>query len=53
VFSELDEGRRQRLLSILPAQMQIFISTTDHLRLNETGRPVSFYEVEGGRILRR
>lgn len=53
VFSELDEERRQRLLSLLPAQMQIFISTTDHIRLLDHSRQVTFYTVNDGQITRR
>lgn len=49
VFSELDESRKRELLSILPENMQIFITTAEKINISWFGnRKVQFYEVTNG-----
>lgn len=52
VFSELDEVRRSVLLKTLPKEVQIFISTTDLLNINEIKqiRHVTSWNVNNGFI---
>lgn len=52
VFSELDEFRRHELLTFLPKDVQIFISTTDVIKLEEIQkyRRVTIWKVENGKI---
>lgn len=49
VFSELDSIRREKLLKLLPEEVQIFISATDLVE-NIQGREVSLYLIENGQI---
>lgn len=54
VFSELDQERRRKLIEILPAEMQIFIASTESLSLADLGkRPIQIWEVAQGHIQRR
>ncbi|MEG0360322.1 MAG: DNA replication/repair protein RecF [Longicatena sp.] len=52
VFSELDENRKQKLLTSLPNEIQIFISTTDMKDLEDIKkyRKVTIWNVENGKI---
>lgn len=54
VFSELDETRKMKLLTFLPESVQIFITTTDQLELQdiETRREVCVWNVDHGTIQR-
>lgn len=54
VFSELDETRKMKLLTFLPQSVQIFITTTDQLELQdiETKREVTVWNVDHGSIQR-
>lgn len=54
VFSELDETRKMKLLTFLPESVQIFITTTDQLELQdiECKRDVCVYHVDHGTIQR-
>lgn len=53
VFSELDEGRKQKLLTSLPKDVQIFISTTDvHEIPVIASRKYFVWQVEQGTISR-
>lgn len=50
VFSELDAYRRKMLLSSLPKEVQIFITTTDHQEILEIAqmRPITLWKVNKG-----
>ncbi len=50
VFSELDAYRRKMLLSSLPSEVQIFITTTDHQEILEIARlrPITLWNVKNG-----
>lgn len=48
VFSELDPGRRQQLIALLPESMQIFITTAEPLDPKWFDRPAKFYTVDNG-----
>lgn len=48
VFSELDEYRRNILFSLLKEEMQIFISTTDKIEVEN--KHLQYYEVDDGKI---
>lgn len=49
VFSELDDQRKQQLISHLPKSMQIFITTTERPDASWfQGRSVHFYQVKNG-----
>lgn len=53
VFSELDEVRREKLLVSLPKEVQIFISTTDLLSLDDINhRHITTWIVDHGKIRR-
>lgn len=54
VFSELDEGRRHKLLTSLPEEVQIFISTTELMDITDIkeNREVSIWNVKNGKIER-
>lgn len=54
VFSELDEFRRHELLNSLPKEVQIFISTTDIVELEDIqkNRKVTIWSIENGKIER-
>lgn len=49
LFSELDENKRDRVLSILPKSMQVFITTTD-LEFVKTNKKMSVFNVVKGQI---
>ncbi|MDL2276028.1 DNA replication/repair protein RecF [Breznakia sp. OttesenSCG-928-G09] len=49
VFSELDEERRKRLLTLLPDEIQIFISTTDFIKI-EDDKNINYWMVDDGNI---
>ncbi len=49
VFSELDQVRREKLLNLLPKNLQIFISATE-LENNAYGRKLSIYTIEHGKL---
>ncbi|WP_240915974.1 DNA replication/repair protein RecF [Erysipelothrix sp. HDW6C] len=49
LFSELDETRRKLVIEILPAAMQVFITTTD-LRFIMTERELNVFDVRGGHV---
>ncbi|MGL5540677.1 MAG: DNA replication/repair protein RecF [Erysipelotrichaceae bacterium] len=49
VFSELDERRREALLHHLQGDVQIFITTTDRIRLHHTNS-ITYFKVEQGSI---
>lgn len=52
VFSELDAYRRYELLKSLPKEVQIFISTTDIVKLEDIqkNRKVTIWRIENGKI---
>lgn len=53
VFSELDEIRREKLLLSLPKEVQIFISTTEVLSLEDVNhRLITTWDVDHGKIRR-
>lgn len=54
VFSELDQYRRHELLKSLPEEVQIFISATDMMDLEDIAeyRKVCVWHVENGKIVR-
>lgn len=54
VFSELDQYRRHELLKSLPEEVQIFISATDMMDLEDIAeyRKVCVWHVENGKIAR-
>ena len=49
VFSELDEERRKKLLELLPKEIQIFISTTDLIQIEETEN-IHYWNIDDGMI---
>lgn len=49
VFSELDEDRRKKLLLCLPKEIQVFISTTEHVEIIDD-RLLTYWTVENGLI---
>lgn len=51
VFSELDEDRRNKLLSLLNDDMQIFISSTDKIDIDKK-KNISYWIVENGNIVK-
>lgn len=51
VFSELDEDRRKKLLSLLGDDIQIFISSTDKIEI-ENDKNISYWIVENGNIVK-
>lgn len=50
VFSELDEFRRRKLLQLLNDEMQIFISSTDQIEIQEK-RNIYYWEVKDGSVV--
>lgn len=50
VFSELDEKRREMLMKLLKKDMQIFISTTDKIKMED--KEIHYYEVMDGHIVK-
>ena len=54
VFSELDSYRKQELLKSLPKEVQIFISTTDFVEMDDikSDRRVTLWNVSNGTIER-
>lgn len=50
VFSELDPGRRQKLIDLLPEKMQIFITTAEPVEADWTGHQVRKLTVENGKL---
>ena len=54
VFSELDVYRREQLLTSLPEEVQIFISTTDTSEAKKISnvRKVTLWKVDDGSIVR-
>lgn len=50
VFSELDEKRRERLIELLDDRMQIFITTTDLIKIKENLRKIHYFNVNDGNI---
>ncbi len=54
VFSELDVYRREKLLTSLPAEVQIFISTTDTTEAEKIRklRKVTLWKVANGTLQR-
>ncbi|MFV0381060.1 MAG: DNA replication/repair protein RecF [Breznakia sp.] len=54
VFSELDDYRRKRLLSLLPENIQIFISSTDVIKI-ESNKKIKYWVVDQGmcKMMRR
>ncbi|MCF0260002.1 MAG: DNA replication/repair protein RecF [Erysipelotrichaceae bacterium] len=50
VLSELDSSRRAALIGQLPADMQIFITTTEHVNPAWFDRPARFYTIENGKM---
>jgi len=49
VFSELDAGRREKVLSLCDYGHQILITSTDPV---DSGRDFRMYSVGGGRVVR-
>ncbi|MDQ0360804.1 DNA replication/repair protein RecF [Breznakia pachnodae] len=49
VFSELDEERRKKLLELLPKEIQIFISTTDMIQI-ENSNNIHYWKIDNGMI---
>ena len=52
VLSELDQGRRKRLLTSLPSEVQIFISATDFDFMDFGNRPYQLWNVSDGMLYR-
>lgn len=53
IFGELDPARRRALLEMLPADAQVFITTTHLDWLRDTSAPLPIAQVQNGQIVNR